>query len=96
MSETTFVRFGGMKDAQANFLKAAQQYRAIVEALDAQVRKHLSEWDGDARLAYQRKSDEWRKAADHMQATANKLGQAIGDSHDIHAGAERANTGLWS
>ncbi|MFC0041461.1 WXG100 family type VII secretion target [Actinomadura rayongensis] len=96
MSETTFVNFGGMKDAQAQFLKAAQQYRSIVEQLDAQVRNHLSEWDGEARAAYQRKADEWRRAADRMQAAANKLSLVIGDSHDIHLGAEKANTAMWT
>lgn len=92
----TYVNFGGMQNAQANFRNALKTYQATLDSLDAQVRAHLAEWDGDARAAYEQKSREWKQSAQRMAGAVNGMGQAIGDSHDIHLGAERNVTSMWT
>ncbi|WP_026415337.1 WXG100 family type VII secretion target [Actinomadura oligospora] len=91
----TYVNFGGMQNGQQNFLAALKQYQSTLDQLDAQVRAHLAEWDGDARQAYEAKSREWKQAAQRMATAVSGMSQAIGDSHDIHLGAERTNAGMW-
>ncbi|MUN40783.1 WXG100 family type VII secretion target [Actinomadura litoris] len=95
-TEYTYVNFGGMQNAQANFMKALRSYQATLDTLDAQVRANLAEWDGDARAAYEQKSREWKQAAQRMAAAVSGMGTAVGDSHDIHLGAERSNTAMWT
>ncbi|GGV26661.1 hypothetical protein GCM10010182_56790 [Actinomadura cremea] len=96
MSDYTYVNFGGMQNAQQNFQNALKSYQATLDALDAQVRANLAEWDGDARAAYEQKSREWKQAAQRMATAVNGMSRAIGDSHDIHLGAERTNTAMWA
>ena len=51
-TEYTYVDFGGMQNAQANFTSALKSYQAALDTLDSQVRAHLAEclvsipWDG--------------------------------------------------
>jgi len=94
--DRTYVNFGGMQQGQANFMNALKQYQSIIETLDAQVRAHLAEWDGDARTAYEQKSREWKLASQRMATAVSSMGRSIGDSHDIHLGAEKSNTALWA
>jgi len=95
-NDFTYVNFGGMQSAQANFMNALKRYQATLDTLDAQVRANLAEWDGDARTAYEQKSREWKQAAQRMAASVSGMSKAIGDSHDIHLGAERTNTAMWA
>ncbi|RFU43308.1 WXG100 family type VII secretion target [Actinomadura logoneensis] len=91
-----FIHFGGMQNAQQNFLAALNKYNSILEQLHSQVRNHLAEWDGDARAAYDAKSREWAVAAQRMATAVSGMSKAIGESHDIHRGAEGQNVGVWS
>lgn len=95
-TDYTYVNFGGMQNAQQNFLSALKSYQATLETLDSQVRAHLAEWDGDARAAYEQKSREWKQAAQQMATAVSSMSKVIGESHDIHLGAERQNTAMWA
>ncbi|MFC6882879.1 MULTISPECIES: WXG100 family type VII secretion target [Actinomadura] len=95
-TDYTFVNFAGMTTGQADFIAALKKYEAILQDLDRQVRTHLAEWDGDARGAYETKLREWKMASQRMANAVQGMGRAIGDSHDIHLGAEKANTAMWA
>ncbi|MFG2001005.1 WXG100 family type VII secretion target [Spirillospora sp. NPDC048911] len=91
MSDLTRVHFGSMQQAQASFQKALSEYKAALDELESKVKSTLAEWEGDAQQAYHRMQSQWNAAGVELGNVVNRMGAAIGESHDGYRTTENRN-----
>ncbi len=96
MSEYTSVSFGGMAQAEADFLSIFSALSGTLSDLQHNLESSLAQWTGAARTSYTQAKADWDAAARHMASVLNSLGGVIGTANDTYQQTERSLTGLWS
>ncbi|MFC4052820.1 WXG100 family type VII secretion target [Actinomadura syzygii] len=91
MTDLTRVHFGSMKQAQASFQNALNEYKAALDELEGKIKSTLAEWEGDAQLAYRRAQTQWNQAGVELGNVVHRMGSAIGESHDGYRTTENRN-----
>jgi WXG100 family type VII secretion target len=62
-----------------------------LDALEQGLQPLLATWDGDARLAYRRRQDEWNSAAQDLTVLLTRIEKALRESAQKMQMREKAN-----
>jgi 6 kDa early secretory antigenic target len=91
-----YVDLASMKRAAGDFGITLKAIEDELETLERDLKVHLSEWEGDARRAYQAFHDEWHAAARAMTRSLAGLRKKIAHAHANYHSAHRANQRTWN
>jgi WXG100 family type VII secretion target len=95
-SDYTKVVFAAMESGQQDLVNSFNTLKSTVDTLDAQLKTHLSQWDGTARTAYLAAKHVWDTAITDMATVLQSLGQVVGTANENYATAERVNASMFS
>jgi WXG100 family type VII secretion target len=94
-SDLVHVNFAGMETVQGDLRASLGKFQEAIRTLDTEIRKHLAEWEGGARDAYNTSQARWNAAADQMAILVNDLHGTVANVKEIHAQAERVIQASW-
>ena len=88
--------FSSLETGASEFASTYSQLVSTVDALDAQLRSHLSSWTGSAQAAYYEAKQAWDAAIGDMATVIQSLGNVAGLANENFQAAESANTRMWA
>ncbi len=95
MTKRIFVRLATMREAADDFQSALDHYTAELQSLEDDLKKHLHEWTGEARSAFDAFHAEWHRSARDMADALGGLRRRIVRAHGNYHSAHRANQLTW-
>ncbi|MBO0802101.1 MAG: WXG100 family type VII secretion target [Nocardiopsaceae bacterium] len=85
-----------MSQAYEDFSRTHSAVNEALEELDAGLKRSLSEWDGQARQAFDAAHQLWRRSAEDMACRLAGLRKAIAVAHGNYSRCEAANLAMFS
>src|SRR5689334_1826634 len=90
------VQFPVMEQGGQDLAQVHESLVSTLENLQNQLATHLSEWDSDARDAYQACQRQWEADANDMAGSLQAFGQFVLQANDHYINTEAKNTGIWT
>ena len=90
------INYAALSNAEQELGGAFTAAKSAIDDLQAKLNQHLSDWDGDARTAYDGVRRDWQKAFEHMALVLQRATHHLGGTRDQMQNTERNNTRIWT
>jgi WXG100 family type VII secretion target len=90
------VQFDALSTGASDLGVAHQALVTTLEDLDRQLSTTLSDWNSDARLAYQQVRDANRQQTNHLASVLMAMTTHVSNSHENYTSTELRNTSIWA
>ncbi|MBA0051884.1 WXG100 family type VII secretion target [Streptomyces sp. AJS327] len=83
------ITYGTVEAAARDIRSAASTLRGQLEELHGEVTKVVNSWEGEAKVAYQRRQMNWNEDVRALHTTLNSLASLVESSVSNYRGTDR-------